>query len=1646
MVFVNMRQIRLIVLIQVFFQVFGNCQMYNGQDTLYGNEWLEVDQKYLKIKIWEDGIYRIPMTLLSNAGIPNSISGNQFQLFLFGEEQPIFTSTEDDFSPNDFIEFYGKKNRDELDKFLFEDAETEALNPEYSLVTDTIIYFLTWTASGNHFRYKNFSSNILSTEPFDTICQSLIREVNTANYNQQFESGTVLSSYDYSEGYGSRFLSQHTHQLDLNGEVVSNHRVRLKIRIIPNGIVDDRTLSIKLNGEEILKDTSITPLMIMDKEIEFDSELLEKGGEVLIEGLGGSLDRYSYSIIELNFLKKFDAQNDSVFSFVLPKAIDSRFVKIENFEFEEMPILVSLENDWRILADTTNGEVRFEIPPGDSSQYILIDPIKSNKIIDLDEMSFPIEISNEDYLIISHPYLINDPEQPIQKYAEYRSSPEGGSHLIKIINIETLYDYFSYGIYGHPLSVRNFAHLLVKSGKEPQVILLGKGLESHRIRQAGAEIFQQNLIPVFGIPGSDNLLFSSNSSDIPVLDYGRIAASDASDVFIYLNKIKTYEAGLRLPRTAENWGWRKQFVHLVGGDLSEQIAFEFLLNPLKIAAEIGPIKGEVTTFKKISSDPLQTSVSDETINKINEGVFIKTFFGHGGVTITDFGLDDANLFEVNEKFPIIFSLGCQTGNIFTLENSVSENFIISKSGGIVYFATSGNGITSNLSSFGNEWYQLLGDTISTMSLGHLNTLIRRKFDPFNSFTTKSLNQQFSFHGDPALKIRNYYGADLVIDERTITHFPKSASIQTDSIQIDFEVVNLGTAVDSQKVIVELTHTFNSEELVYRDSFQFLKSFNKIGFKIPLADSKFRGFNSIKIKIDPENLITEIPDPEAENNNEIQFSNGNDFYTFFVSEKDVLPIFPEDNAILTDSFLTITCSPTEIFSEDAIEYLIQMDSTKSFDSPFFQEKKFSQNTGLIKWDLSNLNLQSGQVYYWRTAIDSMLTNGEFNWKTRSFVYRENSSDRGWHHSHREQWQENSSENLEFDSTNQQFQFSKNVLSAVADAMILSTTNNSVTRFLLNGIRIYRGSFSHGANIATVILDPITGQRVNYATGNVFNTKTSEGRQLLMELIRDSIPAGHYVTVLSFQINPANTYEPEIWAVDSINLGINLFQLFEAQGATRIRELEALGAVPYAFAFIKNNRPLGEAIGANGEEVVTVLFDLPTLWVQGSILSEPIGPATEWGDLQWNHSNIEPSDSVSFKLLGRRHLDSIPIILEESISPDFRSLEDIDANQFPYLQLEYFVVDSLKRTPSQLNFWEVTYQGGLPDGLIRINDLNSDTLQQGEKLEIRYAIENGSFYNDLDSTKIEFSIVDEQNQTFQIIDSVEIVDGGLALEKKLEIDTKDLTGEYQININLNPEKQPDEFTFANNLGVLSFFTTTDTRNPLLDVTFDGEHIMNGDLISAEPYILISLKDENEFFLLNDTAAFEITLQYPDGNQEVLNFSDPKVVFIPAESSTNNLAKVEFRPILQQDGEYELRINANDRSGNESGQLDYQIKFEVINETQISNLVPYPNPFSTSTRFVYTLTGKEQLDDIVIQILTVSGRVVREISSTEFGSLKIGTHVSDFSWDGRDEYGDLLANGVYLYRVKNNRRTGQTIKHFETSADSFFKKGFGKMVILR
>ncbi|MFO8068242.1 MAG: hypothetical protein R6U11_11740, partial [Bacteroidales bacterium] len=520
--------------------------------------------------------------------------------------------------------------------------------------------------------------------------------------------------------------------------------------------------------------------------------------------------------------------------------------------------------------------------------------------------------------------------------------------------------------------------------------------------------------------------------------------------------------------------------------------------------------------------------------------------------------------------------------------------------------------------------------------------------------------------------------------------------------------------------------------------------------------------------------------------------------------------------------------------------------------------------------------------------------------------------------------------------------------------------------------------------------------------------------------------------------------------------DLYEAFETLGSANIRNLE--NNTPYQM-FSQKGSVIGsanEVIGGSVTSIIELTDSIETNWNQGYILSERIGPAKSWESVHWRQENYEglETDSVWMNILGVKHSGMIDTLYSQipadSTDIYFSSKMNINADEYPYIHLMVNMMDDENRTPAQMRRWQVIYE---PTPETAINpSLNfvfeSETLPEGQELVFSTAIHNISDY-DMDSLLVKYWVMDQARNMHPIeYPRQRPHPSGDVLIDTIVFNTKGFPGSNSLWIEVNPDNDQLEQYHFNNVGLLPFFVEEDQSNPLLDVTFDGVRIMDGDIVSAKPNIVISLMDENPYLILNDTSLVKVYIQEPETEEpKRLYFYEDGIEnmrFYPA-SESNNTCKIELNPEFEIDGTYKLLVQAIDRTKNESGKEDLSINFEIITRSTITEVLNWPNPFSTHTHFVFTLTGSELPTFFKIQILTITGKVVREIDLTELGEIRIGRNITQYAWDGTDQYGDRLANGVYLYRVITNIDE-KPIEMNNTSAREYFHKGFGKMYIIR
>lgn len=1651
------------------------------QDTIFGNEWIDYvrTDAYFKIPVSTDGIYRIPKDVLPAQA--QLVSGSRFQLFHLGKEIPLYVSTDGVLSADDYLEFFGRKNRAELDRHLFSKPDDELLNPFYSMFTDTAFYFLTWqvdAAAAKRFVTVPNELNNLPPKAGYYFHQELL-EFHTTSIRKGVNIGGVgleQSHYDF-EGFGSEYLKKHTLKLPLRAVFTGGGDAVIDLAFATRqNIFHD--VAISLDGIMVSRDT-FDDFRLMKKTFFKSAAGLGSEIEITIEGHAANNDRSSMIYAWITYPRQFDFNQKNSFSFSVEASASVTYLEIEQFDAGTTPpVLYDLTNQLRIIGSLNGSTVRIALPPAPLKRdLVLVDPITGIRLVEVIE---PVvfenySIADAQFIILSHPFFTTDSPNPVEAYAEYRRSAAGGGFRTIVVDIRQLYDQFAFGVQRTPLAIRNFAHFVKKKWRDPRYFfIIGKAREYADIREATAlsEASERTFfIPTFGISGSDNLLLSGNTTAAPILPVGRLAATGSEDIRHYLQKIKTYESiQQELQTVAGDHAWTKQVVHLSGGiDPTEQLAIKVYLETMEQSLRQSRMGAEISTFYKTGTGAVQQSQTAGLKEKLEDGLAILTFFGHANASIFDFNFDDPGSYANFGKYPLLISNGCFSGNCNTEVSGIGERFVMAEDkGAIAYFASSGYGFITALSQLGNHFYEEMGGRSYGKGIGDILKTVYEKLQFDASVGLRELVQQTILQGDPAVKIYHHPGPDYSVDRNTLVFEPRFLNAQLDSFSLRFDLLNTGEYLPDTTFVLQILHELPSGQKteVIRDTVGAPAFRAPLDYRIALPGEAAIGNNRLHIQVDANDAIRELP-VGAEGNNSLIDAFGNPGLGFRIVSNDVLPLEPEHFAIVTTPQVTLKASTIDVFAA-AQNYLFEIDTSQLFEGTFVRRYVLRSRGGVLKWTLP-FALENNTTYYWRVTPDSLDADG-YRWQNRSFTYLEKASS-GWNQSHFYQLSENRFDDLELSAQTKQLKF----VDVPVDVKIrnyIYQNPNQIPRYLLNNET--KASYLQNivntmpAGLYIAVLDTITANPMintgNGIYGNEitrpdqdwaafpFKTDSANERAEIIHFLQNIVPSGYYVLLFTVQRSADDSYLPEQWSADSLSLGTSIFRVLEAQGVQKIRRLATTGAVPYTLFYKKDdsNWPVQETIGdLNG--IIEQNTVIPSKWTNGWMESAMIGPASSWDSLKWQVSGIDTSaDQYSLDLIGLSS-DGGDTVLLEGLHSNL-NLNEVDPIEFPFLKMRLNAADTALRSPVQLNYWRIFHEP-LPEAALNpasFFEFYRDTLRQGDTLRAVIAVENVSEPG-MDSLLVHFIIEDRQNNSFRTAKRFEPLPGRDSLVAAFSFDTRLLrSGAHALHIEMNPNGEQRERLFLNNSGALDFFVETDRANPLLDVTFDGEHIFWGDIISPRPNILITLRDENPFLALGDTSLFELYLQSPgDADFRRLSLAEPTIIFSPAKNHTlseENKATIVYRPHFTLDGAYVLKVRTRDASGNLSGDFDFEIGFRVVTRSMISGFAVFPNPFSSTASFVYTLTGEEHPAQFGLRIRSADGRLVREITQDEVGTLRIGSAQTACVWDGTDQAGKPLPNGIYFYEIDIRKANGQPFDPLDPTSYPLFQSNFGKIVILR
>ncbi|NND05806.1 MAG: hypothetical protein HKN87_05455 [Saprospiraceae bacterium] len=1632
------------------------AQLVVEGDTLYGNEWINYDQSYYKIKVADDGIYRIPTETLLTAGIPADVRGDQIQLWYMGEEQRIYVSTDGPMQPNDYIEFYGQRNRSQLDRYLYEDPE-RMLNPAFSLYSDTSAYFLTWQPGSNAMRLTTVENNLSGTLPSKEVAylhrEKVIRS-DAAFLDAENGQGIALSTFEQAEGFATRGIEDAMFNLAADHVTDVDHiPIHLRFRLTGNSPRHD--IDINWNNRLLTKlGFSGTALI--------DSTIMLSAGDVKAKNVlnareQGSGAKMNISTIELSYPHAFDFADRASAQLELIDVRDGAYLELENFAGQAPPIVYDLNGNHRLVASREEAVVRIHLPSGPVNRQVLVVDIDlALQIVNkIEEVDFQ-DLSNSDasYVIISHQALRNDGKGQdwVQNYAEYRQSTLGGNHNTQIITIDQLVNQFAYGVHLHPYSVKNFTNFIYKYWSNPQFIfLIGKGVNYARARN---DRLTYTYLPVFGSPGSDNVMTSRGRSSTPLIPVGRIAVRHASQIASYLAKVKKLEEQIaNAPRTLADRGWMKRGIHLAGGNgPGERNSILSSLDRMSTIVAEDSLGIKVSTFEIASNDVLDGSANEDAQALVDDGVLIKSYFGHGGINLTQFQIIEDPFFLKNQdRYPFMFALGCNTGNIFVSDVSLSEsNVLIPDKGAIAYIATSGLGVLFALDDFGSTLYRFMGERFYRKPVGKaFQSTIRSKDGSINS-SVKALTHQLTFHGDPAIVLSRDRFPDYVLDPASVVFDPSIIDRALDSFAVTFNLVNIGNN-QGDSVTLRISHRTPTNIILppQTTTVHATTSCQQVSINLPTPDSiNLIGANRLLVEIDPESALVE--EPGGKSNNQLQSNDGTLGIPFIIAESGIQPLFPPAYAISNKKEISMVAQTLDPI-EPPGDYIFQIDTTATYDSPLLVSETLTHRSGIISWSPSVQALPN-TVYYWRARRAQSDT---IVWMQSSFTFAPDERT-GFDQRHYYQFLDNELQGLLFDSVSRQSLFEPSFNDF--ELKIQAKSGGLGGGGFVNGRRwsdFYRGDISQGITFVVnypldsfgFVFNPNPGlynsvnKRASPIAAFPFPTNTPEQRKYITDFIEDQIPEGAVAFAYTTQANPDLQLNIDDWQADSLAFGKNLFNVFEEMGATKIRSLATGGMRPYLLVFRKGKGVIDEILSSAPEDTIQYRFAIQKASIRGSMKSVRIGPAANWGELETDIL-LSTGDVTSTTIYGEGLAGSSTLLETVSGGNLQFDLSSIDATQYPYLRLQTLMTDYTNHDAADFNHWTVFYEH-LPDLAFDFDGSlfsSCDTILGQSQLSLTIPISNYSPQHWPDSFDLQLSISDGTNQEISKIFRVPPVESGATVSIPINLSIEELTGQLLLTAIINPDGLEKEQYAQNNTLAKCYVRPDDDLAPILEVLFGGKRIMDGELIAAQPDILISLNDENTTSLLVDSALFDIYYIDPMGERVQVDFYAPEITFTPATDS-NNIATVRYEPTFDKEGDYQFFVNARDNNNNKAGESAYNVHFKISNEQSLGDLLPYPNPFTTHCRFLYTVHGSIIPESISIRIYTLSGHVVKEITPGEIGPLQVGSNLTDYVWDGTDNYGDKLANGVYLYKVISE----SDIKNKQT-AGAFFEKGLGKLTILR
>jgi flagellar hook assembly protein FlgD len=223
--------------------------------------------------------------------------------------------------------------------------------------------------------------------------------------------------------------------------------------------------------------------------------------------------------------------------------------------------------------------------------------------------------------------------------------------------------------------------------------------------------------------------------------------------------------------------------------------------------------------------------------------------------------------------------------------------------------------------------------------------------------------------------------------------------------------------------------------------------------------------------------------------------------------------------------------------------------------------------------------------------------------------------------------------------------------------------------------------------------------------------------------------------------------------------------------------------------------------------------------------------------------------------------------------------------------------------------------------------------------------------------------------------------------------------------------------------------DNTPPVVKSFINDETFVQGGITNQNPLLLVKLYDESGISSVGGIGnSITATLSHENSQQQFILDS-----YFKSDRDSYQSGTIKYRLSNLKEGNYTVKVDASDANKNSVGRDGGVLEFNVINggKLTLNKILNYPNPFTTNTTFHFDHNRAGDDLEVSLQIFTVTGKLVKTLSKFESSS---NTHIGDMHWDGKDEYGDNIGRGVYVYKLS-----------VKALSDGAKKEEYQKLVIL-